>query len=150
MKTTNLLLLSFALVGVGLLSSCKKENRIERNLWKKGGEWNIESFASSQTSTYEPDNFDATISNYGTITFKEDGEGNYTFTADGYTETGIFNYSNTEDELTLIIDNQARVFDIIEWEKNEMIITFEESFVENVDNNAGSGTYIETYNLKKK
>ncbi len=137
-------------VGTTLISSCKKEVKIEKNLWSKGGEWNVESFSSSQTSTYEPDNFDATVSSYGTFTFREDGTGSYSFSDDGYSENGTFKYSNTEDNLTLIIDSEARVFDIVEWQKNEMKITFTETFVENEENNAGSGTYIETYNLKKK
>ena len=30
--------------------SCSKEAKIEKNLWNNGGEWNVESLVSSQTS----------------------------------------------------------------------------------------------------
>lgn len=150
MKKINLLLFGLLFIGSTLVSSCKKETKIENNLWKKGGEWNIESLTVKQVSTYAPDNFDETILNYGTITFKEDGSGNFIFTVDGDSEAGIFNYSNTEDKLTLIIDNEARVFDIVEWEKDKMKISIIENFTIGVNGNAGTGTYTETYTLKKK
>lgn len=146
MNKINFLLIGLLIIGTTLVSSCKKEAKIEKNLWNKGGEWNIESLVAKQTSTYAPDNFDETIYNYGTFTFKKDGGGNYTITVDGDVDAGTFTYSNTEDKLTLIIDNQARVFDIVEWEKNEMKITITENF----SNSVGSGIYTETLSLKKK
>jgi hypothetical protein len=146
MKRINFLLIGLLIIGTTFVSSCKKEAKIEKNLWNKGGEWNIESVVAKQTSTFAPDNFDETIYNYGTFTFKKDGNGNYTFTDDGDVEAGTFTYSNTEDKLTLIINNQARVFDIVEWEKNKMKIIITENF----SNSIGSGKYTETYNLKKK
>lgn len=146
MKRINFLLIGLLVIGTTFVSSCKKEAKIEKNLWNKGGEWNIESVVAKQTSTFAPDNFDETIYNYGTFTFKKEGNGNYTITVDGDSESGTLTYSNTEDKLTLIIDNEARVFDIVEWEKNKMKIIITENF----SNNIGSGTYTETYNLKKK
>jgi len=72
MKKTNLLLVAFLILGVALLISCKKETKIEKNLWKNGGEWNIESMIATQISTNSADNFNETIYNYGTFTFKKD------------------------------------------------------------------------------
>lgn len=145
MKRINFILIGLFFVGSILLSSCNKESKIEKNLWNKGGEWNIESLVAKQTSTYAPDNFEETIYNFGTYTFKKDGSGNYTTPAAGF-DYGAFTYSNTEDKFTLIIDNQAQVFDIVEWEKNTMKI----STTENFSNSVGSGTYKETLSLKKK
>lgn len=146
MKKINFLLIGLLVVGTVLVSSCKKEAKIEKSLWNKGGEWNIESLVANQTSTNPADNFDETVSNYGTYTFKKDGSGNYTITVDGDFEAGTFTYSNTEDKLTLIVNNQTRVFDIIEWEKTKIKI----SITENFTSNGESVTYKETLNLKKK
>lgn len=146
MKRINFLLIGFLIVGTALVSSCKKDAKIEKNLWNKGGEWNIESLVSNQTSTNPSDNFNETVYNYGTYTFKKDGSGNYTITVDGDFEVGTFTYSNTEDKLTLIISNQARVFDILEWEKDKMKILI----TENYTSGGESITYKETLNLKKK
>jgi hypothetical protein len=77
--------------------------------------------------------------------FKEDGSGFITFTADGDTEILPFTYSNTEDKLTLIIDSEARVFDL-DWEKNEIDLAITENFTAN----GASITYKENYLLKKK
>ena len=145
MRIINFLLIGILIAGTSFLTSCKKETRIEKNLWKNGGEWNIESIVANQTSTNPSDNYNETVYNYGTLTFNKDGGGNYIFTVDGDVETGTFTYSNTEDKLTLIIGNEARVFDM-DWEKDELII----SITENYTSNGESITYTETLKLKKK
>lgn len=145
MKKVTLLLIVL-LVTTATITSCKKENRIEKNLWNKGGEWNIESLKSVQVSTNSADNFEETVYDYGTFEFEKDGSGNYEITVNGSNDIGTFTYSNSEDELTLIIDNQARIFEIAEWGKNEMKI----SIVENFTSSGESITYTETLSLKKK
>jgi len=150
MKKINFLLIAIIFVGTTLVSSCKKEDKIEKNLWKKGGEWNIESFVSKLISTYQPDLFDETVYNIGTYTFNENGSGSYLITYDGFSETETFTYSNTEDKLTFIIDNEAKVFDIIESEKNEIKISYTGNFYEGIENSVGTRTYTETVMLKKK
>ena len=120
MKMYNFLLLGLLFASSVFISSCKKEVKIEKNLWKKGGEWNIESFYSMQESTFKPDNFESTFNNIGTYSFNEDGTGSYLITIDEYSEYAAFNYSNTENNITFIIDNEAKVFEIVEWKKNEM------------------------------
>lgn len=146
MKKLNFLLFGLLVVSSLLISSCKKEVKIEKNLWKKDGEWNIESYYSKQESTYTPDNFESTFNNAGTYTFNENGSGSYVLTFGGDSESGSFTYSNTEDKITFIIDNETKVFDIVEWKKNEMKITY----TLNYSNSVGSGTFIETLTLKKK
>jgi hypothetical protein len=145
MKSINLLLIGLLIAGAAFLTACSKEARIEKNLWKKGGEWNIESLTVNQTSTKPQDNYTETIYNFGTMTFKEDGSGNYRFTFDGDVETGTFTYSNSKDKLTLIIGNEKRVFDM-DWKKDDLQITIIESFTNDDDDY----TYTETLNLKKK
>ncbi len=145
MRKNIFLLTGLLIVSSVLLSSCKKEAKIQKNLWNKSGYWKIESLVANQTSTDPTDNFTETIYNYGELHFKEDGSGAFTFTVDGDIEIGAFTYSNTEDKLTMIINSQARVFDIMEWEKDKMKI----SITENFTSDGESITYIETLNLIK-
>ena len=145
MNRINFLVFTFVITTTVFLSSCKKEVRIERNLWKSGGEWNIESLVAKQTSTNSADNFNETVYNYGILTFNKDGSGSYNFTADGDVESGSYTYSNTEDKLTLVVDNEARIFDL-DWERNNIVM----SITENYTDNGASITYTETYTLKKK
>lgn len=146
MKKIKFVLISLIVVGATLLSSCKKEARIEKNLWNKGGEWNVESIYAKQVSSDPSDNFEETVFNYGTYTFNKDGSGRYTITVDGDFEEGSFTYSNTEEKITFIISNQALIFDILEWEKGKMTI----SITDNFTSNGNAVTYTETLNLRKK
>jgi hypothetical protein len=145
MKFRNLLIATITVLSLAFTSSCSKEDRIEKNLWNKGGDWNMESITINQTSTNTADNYSETIPNAGSFLFKEDGSGIATFTADGDVEILPFNYSNTEDKLTFIIDSETRVFDLV-WEKNEIDISITENFTAG----GASITYKESYILRKK
>lgn len=127
MKKFNVLLvLVLALAFV----ACKKETKIEKNLWKKGGEWNIVSWEEKTTSNYfEDDNYSGTDYNVGTMKFNEDGSGAILFKngSDVYSEP--FKYENTENTLTLIgasvfnnEENEGTIFDL-DWEKNDFVIS---------------------------
>lgn len=146
MKRINFLLIALLIASTAVFTSCKKEAKIEKNLWNKGGEWKIESIYAKQVSSNPSDNFEETLYDYGTYTFKKDGSGSYIITVDGDIETGTFSYSNTADKLTIIIMNQPLVYDILEWEKDKMKIFISDNFV----SNGNSVTYSETLNLKKK
>jgi hypothetical protein len=148
MKTINFLALSIVFIGLITLSSCKKEVRIEKNLWKKGGEWNVESFSAKQTSTFAPDNFDETQVNIGTYTFNENGTGIYKNI--GELESLDFTYSNTENKLSFTIGTDSQVYDIVEWKKDNIKFSYTENFYDGVDGNVGTGTYTEIITLKKK
>jgi hypothetical protein len=145
MKFRNLLIATITVLSLAFTSSCSKEDRIEKNLWNKGGDWNIESVTINQTSTDPIDNYSETIPNPGSFLFKEDGSGIATFTADGDTEILPFTYSNTEDKLILTIDGETRPFEMT-WEKNEI----ELAITENYTANGATITYKENYSLKKK
>jgi hypothetical protein len=142
MKTINFLALGIVFIGLITLSSCSKETRIEKNLWKKGGKWNIESQTAKQTSTIASDNFDETLVNVGTYTFYEDGTGSYKNNVE--LQPSAFTYSNTENKLTIVMGNYSRVYDIVEWKKNNLKISCLYNFYL-----GGTGTYTETITLKK-
>jgi hypothetical protein len=150
MKKFNFLALGIVFIGLITLSSCSKETKIEKNLWKKGGEWNIESFNVKQTSTYASDNFEESYANVGTYTFNENGTGTVKLIIDEFIETSSFTYTNTENQLMITIDNETQYYNLIEWEKDNMKIVYAENFYEGVDGNLGSGVYKETITLKKK
>jgi hypothetical protein len=148
MKKINFLALSIVFIGLITLSSCSKETRIEKNLWKNGGEWNVESFSAKQTSTFAPDNFDETQVNIGTYTFNENGTGIYKNI--GELEPLSFTYSNTENKLSYTFGNESRTYDIVEWKRNNIKYSYTENFYDGVDGNVGTGTYTEIITLKKK
>ena len=148
MKKINFLALSIVFIGLITLSSCSKETRIEKNLWKNGGEWNVESYSAKQTSTFAPDNFDETQVNIGTYTFNENGTGIYKNI--GELESLDFTYSNTENKLSFTIGNNSQVYDIVEWKKDNIKFSYTENFYDGVDGNVGTGTYTEVITLKKK
>ena len=150
MKKINFLALGIVFIGLIALSSCSKEARIEKNLWKNGGEWNIELYSAKQTSTYTSDNFDESYANFGTFTFNENGTGVYNFIVDSEIITGAFTHSNTENQLNMNLDGETKVYDIIEWKKNNIKISYTENFYQGVNGNVGTGTYVETITLKKK
>ena len=148
MKKINFLALGIVFIGLITLSSCSKDTRIEKNLWKKGGEWNVESFNFKQTSTFAPDNFDETQVNIGTYTFNENGTGIYK--NNNALEPLSFTYSNTENKLSFTIDTDSQVYDIVEWKKDNIKFAYTENFYDGVDGNVGTGTYTEIITLKKK
>lgn len=148
MKTLKLFT-AFLLVTL-VITSCSKENRIEKNLWKKGGDWNINYYSYS----YGSDNPTSPIfpvethayDNCGSFHFGKDGSGTITFTGDGSTETAAFTYSNTENELTIIVDNVAQVYKM-DWEKNVMTISYDKPTTDPMGYNE---TDKETFILQKK
>ena len=127
-KIFNLLIATTFIVA---LSSCSKENKIEKNLWKKGGDWEITQFYSYYGS-FNPsvnggmDPVPYTFNNCGSMHFGKDGNGTITFTIDGTTDSYAFKYSNTEKEMTLIIDGEARVYDLT-WSKDVITIEYNSS-----------------------
>jgi hypothetical protein len=148
MKKINFLALGIVFICLITLSSCSKETRIEKNLWEKGGEWNIESRTGKQTSIFAFNNFDGTQVNVGTYTFYEDGTGSYKHNAELL--SGAFSYSNTENKLTIVMENVSRAYEIVEWKKNNLKISYSYNFYEGAANGDSTGKYTETIILKKK
>lgn len=127
-KTINLITIIavlFAFVG------CSKERKIEKNLWKKGGDWEITQYISHYGS-YNPAinggvNPQSEIyNNCGSMHFGKDGSGTVSLTIDGSTETYSFTYSNTENTLTLIIDGSAQIYDL-DWSKDVATFSYDKT-----------------------
>jgi hypothetical protein len=144
-NTKNFLVVITTLFIIGLNASCKKENRIEKNLWKKGGEWSVESYSLTNTSTESECNNSFTESGpNGTILlFREDGSGLQT--EDGV-DSVAFTYSNTEDNLILIVDGEKITYDIV-WEKDKIDGSSTYSFT---CSGGSAVTAVEKFTLKKK
>jgi len=136
--------------------SCKKDNRIERNLWKQGGEWNIELWSETTTSSYyEEDNNSTTFADFGTFKFNKDGTGSYTLTANSESYTESLTYQNTENTLTIFDpEGDGRIYDL-DWERNDITLSIDESkFYMTDDPSGGQVAVYDTHqaiiNLKKK
>lgn len=145
MRVINFLLIGLLFTGAALLTGCSKEVKIEKNLWKKGGEWNIDNYDYSSVTTNSPNGITINAEDVGSMTFNKDGGGSYTLSFFGSTETGSLTYSNTEDQLTLTIDGDTDTYDMV-WEKDKIIIT-------NVTTSTSNGettTETEMYTMTKK
>jgi len=63
-----------------LFVACAKENKIERNLWKKGSEWNIESWEITHINDQFPEqNYTEVVLNKKLLQFNKCGSGSLTF-----------------------------------------------------------------------
>lgn len=115
---------------ISLIASCSKERKIERNLYNKGGEWNISHYNYLYSSSNpgsplflnDPESFE----NCGKFTFNKNGSGSVEFTVDG-SETQSFTYSNTEDKLTIVFNSGgAETYDL-QWSKDNVYLTKEKT-----------------------
>lgn len=126
MKITKLLLL-LSIVALGF-TGCSKEKRIEKNLVRKEGKWNVQTYDYKYyySNTYYP-NESFSYSNAGNIVFEKNGTYIWTFTADGSSDISTGTWSNTADELTLIEDSDALKFKILDESRKEMKLEYTES-----------------------
>jgi hypothetical protein len=117
----------FLIVVLFLASGCSKEKRIERNLWRNGGEWNIKVF------TYQYSNDNVNSVNYnsppqiyldaGEFVFKKDGSGYITLTEDNQTETTGFKWLSSVDKITIIPNGGTATDYNLVWKKNNITIS---------------------------
>lgn len=111
-------------------TACKKEEQIEKNLYKGGGKWKIDSYHVKQVSPDPDESYAVTLPNAGTMTFNSDGSGELTIGFGFQTETQKYNYTNTENTLTLIMDGEPTIYKM-DWKKNKMTLTYEFSMNSN-------------------
>lgn len=104
-------------------TACKKEKQIEKNLWKDGGTWNIDHYYFNQTGTDSSQNNTITLTNAGIITFNEDGTGKMEVGIGQQKEISTFDYSNTENSLTITTDNFPVAYEM-DWKKNKISLNF--------------------------
>lgn len=131
--------------GAAVFTGCSKEVKIEKNLWKNGGEWNVKSYSYTSVSSSGTNNINISVNDMGTMTFAKDGSGTYSFTQFGSTDTGTLKYTNTADELALTIDNSTTTFNMT-WEKDNITLI-------NASTSTSNGetiTETETYKITKK
>ncbi len=105
-----------------VLSSCSKEKRVAKTLYRKDGLWTIETY---KVTTTEDGVNQGTIDLMalgltGTMDFAEGGALAFTFSFLGQTETEIGIWSNTSDKITITTDGETLVYDIIERSKKEL------------------------------
>ena len=118
-------------------TSCKKEKKIERNLWKNGGEWEIKTFEESYETTPSSEyNYSEVINNGGTIQFNKDGTGKMNFSPELadylmdvlYDEqfNATFTYYNTQNKIYFIYEEVEGLSYNLEWEKNKITMSYTE------------------------
>lgn len=123
----------FVLLAV-ILVACRKDVKINNNLWKGGGDWKISSYSygygpiGSAELGYYPD--------CGNFKFSKDGSGTMTMTIDGETEAIAFKYSNTENDLTIVYDNSNAVIYKLDWSKDVMTLDYNEDSADFWDHEA--------------
>lgn len=103
--------LTIAVLAITILSSCAKTEKI---LVKKDGVWNMDKFTSTLEITGLPTTTD-TESNYGTITFKDDGTGVFNFSL-GFSQD--FTWEVNDDIITITAGGDVTNYDILESEKD--------------------------------
>lgn len=132
-------------VGAVLFTGCSKEVKIEKNLWKNGGEWNVDSYSYTSVSSSGTNNITISLDDMGTMTFTKEGGGTYSFMQFGSTDTGTLQYTNTADELALTLDNSTTTFDMT-WEKDNITLVNATTLTSNGE----TITETETYKITKK
>ena len=144
MKTYRFLL-SF-LVVTFMLVSCSKEKSIERHLDRKGGKWNI---LSEKSEHFTNDQLVAsvTVANAGTIVFDENGNVIYTQVHDGFTEMYGGTWSNTAEEIRLIIDSEVLIYVIKDESRKKMTIEHTDSYT---DFEGNKEVFVQTLELEKE
>lgn len=116
--------LIFITLTLFLIFSCSKEKKIERNLWKNGGKWDIVKYEEIVTSNWPANEKNEVNENIGIFQFEKDGSG-WMIDSDGYdAQKSNFKYTNSDSELILDFYEfeSTRTF-YIEWEKNSLILT---------------------------
>jgi len=99
MKTIKYLAIGLLFIGMTALFGCKKEDKIAKNLWKKGGEWNIEKFQNNYS--FGSGSNSVVLNDAGTYEFDKDGSGKVTLNEGNQTYTNLFTYENTDNSLSL-------------------------------------------------
>lgn len=129
-NSTKLLLVLF--VFAAAFSGCSKEKKFTKNLTKDGGEWRIVSHTKKEyyTGASEPHKTYVLAENQGSFTFDKSGEVIYSFYF-AYTESMMTlsgTWSNTEDEITTIIESQYFKYKVLEQSKKGLTLEAEEVY----------------------
>ncbi len=122
MKNGSRFLFLFAVLSL-VLTACSKEKNIERQLIKKDGKWQI----TVVDYKYYVNNELQSSANFpspGTIEFNKKGTFVMTLTLNGSAEKSGGTWTNTKDNITLIVDGEVTALTINEVpKKNKMKLT---------------------------
>lgn len=128
MKMKNIL---FNILALFVFSSCKKEVKINRNLWSNGGKWSIVKDEDIVTSTW-PANEKNNVKEYaGMFYFNRDGTGWRIYSYYSEAEKLNFKYTTTGSKLFLNYyeyGDYTEEFNFI-WEKNSFVLENEHTNV---------------------
>jgi hypothetical protein len=102
-KQTTLLLTITLLLSSFLFTDCSKDKKIERNLYKKEGVWNISSVTWTHVvqGTSGQSVTTGTTADAGTFTFDKGGSGSYNFIVNGTTYSQSFSWSVSNENISL-------------------------------------------------
>jgi len=129
-----------------VVASCSKEKRIERHLHKGDGKWNI---TEERSESYVNGTLDEVevYPNAGSMTFDKKGSIIYTQTYEpGQEDSYGGTWTNTKDEITLIVDSEVLIFKIKEESRKEMVLEYNESYT---NFEGDTEKYVMTLKMKK-
>jgi len=104
-------ILVLLLVFTTALTSCNKQKRIEKNLWKGSGIWKIEYFVETANSN------SIAYLDCGIFTFNEDGTGNYFLETNNTTTYKTFSYKLDGNLIILNVGVDEILYNI-RWKKD--------------------------------
>lgn len=109
----------FILIALFVWTSCKKENKIRRNLHNDDGLWEIVKYEETITSNFSLNEKNIVNENIGMMYFEEDHSG-WIIKSEGIeTVKAPFKYDNTDSELLLRFSSSLPVENYeLNWEKN--------------------------------
>ena len=128
-----------ALVSISLvIFSCSKEKAIEKSLYKNGGEWNIDIY-NTEIFDQAADTlmYSEYTTNAGSIEFYENGTVIWKITLSGTPNYSGGNWTNSEDQITMIINGLVEFYDLVEHSKEKISLT--RNVIEDFD---GAGFFI--------
>ena len=113
-----------------VLSGCSKDKRIENRLSSGSGKWNIELYTESSYTNNTLDYSDS-YANAGNMVFDDNGTLIWTFILDGFTDVYGGSWSNSKDDITIIVDGEGLVFKIKEYSRKEIELEYTDEYTFN-------------------
>lgn len=116
-------------IGMATLIGCSKDAQISKNLWSKGGEWNITTMVDEYNFGGGMQTQKDVYYNCGTYKFNKDGTGTFNAILNGESVTNSFHYSNTATELIItygngnLYENGTRFVYVLDWKKDKIKMT---------------------------
>jgi hypothetical protein len=94
-----------------VLASCSKEKKIEKQLVRKDGKWEVTNLQYRYYLNNELEGANSFV-NAGTIEFNKKGSFVMTLTLSGSTQTTAGTWTNSEDKITITVNGETTVLRI--------------------------------------